>query len=44
MPRLFELNIYNLFERSKVIKSEIDLQDFIGLPQNRYYVIDMNVW
>ena len=33
-----------LFERSKVIKSEIDLQDCIGLPQNRYYVIDMNVW
>ena len=32
-----------LFERSKVIKSETDLQDFIGLPRNNFLVISLGV-
>jgi len=32
-----------LFERSKVIKSEIDFQDFIGLPQNNFLLISLGI-
>ena len=32
-----------LLERSKVIESEIDLQDFIGLPQNNFLMISLGI-